>query len=51
MRGVFMGSCSELQLFEVDLAHANPALGPLIDLLNPPDWSTIKNKFCPTGTL
>lgn len=51
VRGIFMGSCSELQLFEVDLVHANPALGPLIDLLNPPDWATIKSKFCPTGTL
>jgi phospholipid/cholesterol/gamma-HCH transport system substrate-binding protein len=51
VRGVLMASCSQLQLFEVDLVHSNPALGPLLDLLNPPDWSTIKNKFCPVGTL
>jgi hypothetical protein len=46
-----MGSCSELQLFEVDLVQASPALGPLIDLLNPPLWSSIKSSYCPTGTL
>jgi phospholipid/cholesterol/gamma-HCH transport system substrate-binding protein len=51
VRGVLVATCSELQLFEVDLVNANPALGPLLDLLNPPDWSTIKSKFCPTGTL
>jgi phospholipid/cholesterol/gamma-HCH transport system substrate-binding protein len=51
VRGVFMGSCSELQLFEVDLVQASPALGPLIDLLNPPLWSSIKSSYCPTGTL
>jgi phospholipid/cholesterol/gamma-HCH transport system substrate-binding protein len=47
VRGVFMASCSSLQLFEVALANANPALGPLIDLLNAPDWSKIQSSFCP----
>jgi phospholipid/cholesterol/gamma-HCH transport system substrate-binding protein len=47
VRGVFMAPCSGLNLFEVALKNANPALGPLIDLLNPPDWTTIGSKFCP----
>jgi len=47
VRGLFMGSCGQLQLFEVGLANANPALKPLLTLLNAPDWSTIGGKFCP----
>jgi phospholipid/cholesterol/gamma-HCH transport system substrate-binding protein len=46
VRGVFMASCSELDLFETVLTNSNPALGPLIDLLNPPDYATINSKFC-----
>jgi phospholipid/cholesterol/gamma-HCH transport system substrate-binding protein len=49
VRGVFMSSCSGLDLFEVALTNSNPALGPLVDLLNPPDWSKIKSKFCPAA--
>jgi phospholipid/cholesterol/gamma-HCH transport system substrate-binding protein len=51
VRGLFMGTCSELQLFEVGLANANPALKPLLALLNAPDWSTIGGKFCPTTVI
>ena len=51
VRGVFMATCSELNLFEVALTQSDPALGPLVDLLNAPDWSTIKSTFCPTGSL
>jgi phospholipid/cholesterol/gamma-HCH transport system substrate-binding protein len=47
VRGVFMATCSSLNLFEVALTNSNPALGPLIDLLNPPDWSKIGSSFCP----
>jgi phospholipid/cholesterol/gamma-HCH transport system substrate-binding protein len=47
VRGLFMGTCSQLQLFEVGLANANPALKPLLALLNAPDWSTIGGPFCP----
>jgi phospholipid/cholesterol/gamma-HCH transport system substrate-binding protein len=46
-RGMFMATCSELDLFEVTLAQGSPALGPLIDLLNPPDWTKINSPFCP----
>lgn len=51
VRGLFMGTCSQLQLFEVGLANANPALKPLLALLNAPDWSTIGGKFCPTVSI
>jgi phospholipid/cholesterol/gamma-HCH transport system substrate-binding protein len=47
VRGVFMASCSELDLFETALRGSNPALGPLIDLLNPPNYAVIKSKYCP----
>jgi len=47
VRGVFMASCSELQLFEVALVRSDPALAPLIDLLGAPDWSKIKSPYCP----
>ena len=51
VRGLFMGTCSQLQLFEVGLANANPALKPLLALLNPPDWSTIGGPFCPRAVI
>jgi phospholipid/cholesterol/gamma-HCH transport system substrate-binding protein len=47
VRGVFIAPCSGLNLFEVALKNSNPALGPLIALLNPPDWTQIKSTFCP----
>jgi phospholipid/cholesterol/gamma-HCH transport system substrate-binding protein len=47
VRGLFMGTCGELQLFEVALANSNPALKPLLALLNAPDWSKIGGPFCP----
>jgi phospholipid/cholesterol/gamma-HCH transport system substrate-binding protein len=51
VRGVFIGTCSQLQLFEVGLANANPALKPLLALLGAPDWSKIGGKFCPTAVI
>jgi phospholipid/cholesterol/gamma-HCH transport system substrate-binding protein len=51
VRGLFMGTCSQLQLFEVGLANANPALKPLLALLNAPDWSKIGGRFCPTSVI
>ena len=44
-----MGTCEQLQLFEVGLANSNPALKPLLALLNAPDWSKIGGPFCPTA--
>jgi phospholipid/cholesterol/gamma-HCH transport system substrate-binding protein len=49
VRGLFMASCSTLNLLEVTLRVGSPALGPLLDLLNAPDWSKIKSPFCPAG--
>jgi phospholipid/cholesterol/gamma-HCH transport system substrate-binding protein len=49
VRGTFMASCGELQLFEVTLAQSTPAIGNLLALLNAPDWSTlpgVKNGSC-----
>jgi phospholipid/cholesterol/gamma-HCH transport system substrate-binding protein len=51
VRGLFMGTCGQLQLFEVGLANANPALKPLLSLLNAPDWSTIGGPFCPRAVI
>ena len=49
VRGLFMGTCGALNLFETVLVGSDPALGPLIDLLNPPDWSKINSPFCPAA--
>jgi phospholipid/cholesterol/gamma-HCH transport system substrate-binding protein len=49
VRGLFMGTCGALNLFEVALVDSDPALGPLVDLLNPPDWSKIQSSFCPVA--
>jgi phospholipid/cholesterol/gamma-HCH transport system substrate-binding protein len=50
IRGLFMATCGGLNLFEVALRNSDPALGPLLDLLNAPDWSKIKSPFCPSGS-
>ncbi len=49
VRGVFMASCASLNLFEVALVASDPALGPLVDLLNAPDHATIKSRYCPAA--
>jgi phospholipid/cholesterol/gamma-HCH transport system substrate-binding protein len=51
VRGLFMATCSGLNLFEVGLARADPPLQPLLALLNAPDWSKIKSSFCPTVSI
>jgi phospholipid/cholesterol/gamma-HCH transport system substrate-binding protein len=49
LRGLFMASCPALNLLEVTLPTSDPALAPILDLLNAPDWSTIKSSFCPAA--
>jgi len=52
VRGTFMASCSELQLFELTLTKSTPAIGNLLALLNAPNWNTlqgVKNGSCPSG--
>jgi phospholipid/cholesterol/gamma-HCH transport system substrate-binding protein len=49
VRGIFMATCPELNLLEVTIQQGSPSIGPLLDLLNAPDWSTIKSPFCPAA--
>ncbi len=51
LRGLFMASCPQLNLLEETLTKSDPALTPILDLLNAPDWSSIKSSFCPVGSL
>ncbi|MBV8956790.1 MAG: MCE family protein [Solirubrobacterales bacterium] len=47
VRGLFMGTCQQLQLFEVQLTSTDPALKPLVDLLNAPDYKAIAATHSP----
>lgn len=53
LQGEFMGSCSELQLLEGPVQQGSPSVGPLLNLLNAPDWSKLPGVngglFCPSG--
>ncbi len=49
IQGLFLASCGQLNLLENTLKPGNPALGPLIDLLNAPDYTKINSPFCPAG--
>ncbi len=51
VRGLFMASCPALQLLEVTIQKGSPSVGPLLDLLNAPDWSKIQSSFCPPSGL
>ncbi len=51
LQGVFMGTCSELELLEVGLISSDPAIGSLVQLLNAPNYNTlpgVKFGICPT---
>jgi len=47
VRGIFMATCSQLNLLETTIRAGSPSIGPLLDLLNAPDWSQISSPFCP----
>jgi phospholipid/cholesterol/gamma-HCH transport system substrate-binding protein len=47
IRGLYMATCPQLNLLEVTIEQGSPSLGPILKLLNPPDWATIKSSFCP----
>ncbi len=49
VRGIFMATCSQLNLLETTIQAGSPSIGPLLDLLNAPDWSQIKSPFCPAS--
>jgi phospholipid/cholesterol/gamma-HCH transport system substrate-binding protein len=47
VRGIFMATCPQLNLLETTIQAGSPSVGPLLDLLNAPDWSQIKSPYCP----
>jgi phospholipid/cholesterol/gamma-HCH transport system substrate-binding protein len=47
VRGIFMSTCPALNLLETTIQAGSPSVGPLLDLLNAPDWSQISSPFCP----
>jgi phospholipid/cholesterol/gamma-HCH transport system substrate-binding protein len=52
LNGVFMATCTELQFYETTLILGSPSLGPILALLNPPDFSKLpgdKGGACPSG--
>jgi phospholipid/cholesterol/gamma-HCH transport system substrate-binding protein len=49
VRGIFMATCSQLNLLETTIRAGSPSIGPLLDLLNAPDWSKISSPFCPAA--
>jgi phospholipid/cholesterol/gamma-HCH transport system substrate-binding protein len=49
VRGIFMATCSQLNLLETTILVGSPSVGPLLDLLNAPDWSKINSPFCPAS--
>ncbi len=51
VQSLFMASCPALNLLEVELQPNNPALGPLLDLLNAPTSQELHSSFCPPAGL
>ena len=51
VRSIFMATCPQLNLLEVTIEQGSPSLGPLLDLLNAPDWSKLNSPFCPPAGL
>jgi phospholipid/cholesterol/gamma-HCH transport system substrate-binding protein len=47
VRGIFMATCPQLDLLETTIQAGSPSVGPLLDLLNAPDYTQIKSSFCP----
>ena len=48
--GIFMGSCSSLNLFEKVIVNSVPSLMPILALLNAPDVTTLHSPYCPAAT-
>ena len=49
VRGIFMATCQQLNLLETTIQAGSPSIGPLLDLLNAPDWSQINSSYCPSS--
>jgi phospholipid/cholesterol/gamma-HCH transport system substrate-binding protein len=51
VRGIFMATCPQLKLLETTIQAGSPSVGPLLDLLNAPDYSQLNSPYCPAATL
>jgi phospholipid/cholesterol/gamma-HCH transport system substrate-binding protein len=51
VRSLFMATCPALNLLSTTIQKASPSIGPLLDLLNEPDWTKINSSFCPPAGL
>jgi phospholipid/cholesterol/gamma-HCH transport system substrate-binding protein len=49
VRGTLVATCSVLQLLETTIQQGSPSVGPILDLLNIPDYTKINSPFCPGG--
>jgi len=47
IRGIFMATCPALNLLETTIQAGSPSVGPLLDLLNAPDYSKLNSPSCP----
>ncbi|MBV9363803.1 MAG: MCE family protein [Solirubrobacterales bacterium] len=47
VRGIFMATCPALNLLETTIQAGSPSIGPLLDLLNAPDFSKLGSPYCP----
>jgi len=47
IRGIFMATCPQLNLLETTIQQGSPAVGPLLDLLNAPQYNQIGSSYCP----
>jgi phospholipid/cholesterol/gamma-HCH transport system substrate-binding protein len=50
LQGMFMATCDQLNFFENQLAPNNPALGAILDLLNPPTAANLPGVSTLAGT-
>jgi phospholipid/cholesterol/gamma-HCH transport system substrate-binding protein len=49
VRGIFMATCSSLNLLETTIQVSSPSVAPLLDLLNAPDHTQIQSPYCPAS--
>jgi phospholipid/cholesterol/gamma-HCH transport system substrate-binding protein len=47
IRGIFMATCPQLNLLETTIQAGSPSVGPLLDLLNAPQYNQIGSSYCP----
>jgi phospholipid/cholesterol/gamma-HCH transport system substrate-binding protein len=47
LRGSFLANCADLENFENGIRISSPSVGPLLDLVNPPNFLNLPKQFCP----